>query len=186
MLPQEMYAAEQDSLSVMRDTIAEAGIIESRVTRQADRNVYTILPSDRLKSYDINSLLDRLPGIKYDGISDRLTVNGYDAIVFVLDGVEISKEELKALSPEQIRSISIIHTPKIIFRIFFNVIPSIVVRTIKNSVLSNMYPQHIQYSRNPSHRPVPPSELFCANVSAFHDFSDKIIYSCFERRKNNG
>ena len=86
MLPQEMYAAEQDSLSVMRDTIAEAGIIESRVTRQADRNVYTILPSDRLKSYDINSLLDRLPGIKYDGISDRLTVNGYDAIVFVLDG----------------------------------------------------------------------------------------------------
>ena len=112
MLPQEMYAAEQDSLSVMRDTIAEAGIIESRVTRQADRNVYTILPSDRLKSYDINSLLDRLPGIKYDGISDRLTVNGYDAIVFVLDGVEISKEELKALSPEQIRSISIIHTPK--------------------------------------------------------------------------
>ena len=112
MLPQEMYAAEQDSLSVMRDTIAEAGIIESRVTRQADRNVYTILPSDRLKSYDINSLLDRLPGIKYDGISDRLTVNGYDAIVFVMDGVEISKEELKALSPEQIRSISIIHTPK--------------------------------------------------------------------------
>lgn len=70
---------------------------------------------------------------------------------------------------------SIIHTPKIIFRIFFNVIPSIVVRTIKNSVLSNMYPQHIQYSRNPSHRPVPPSELFCVNVSAFHDFSDKII-----------
>ena len=112
MLPQEMYAAEQDSLSVMRDTIAEAGIIESRVTRQADRNVYTILPSDRLKSYDINSLLDRLPGIKYDGISDRLTVNGYDAVVFVMDGVEISKEELKALTPEQKMSISIIHTPK--------------------------------------------------------------------------
>ena len=57
---------------------------------------------------------------------------------------------------------SIIHTPKIIFRIFFNVIPSIVVRTIKNSVLSNMYPQHIQYSRNPSHRPVHPPNRFAS------------------------
>ena len=112
MFPLTMAGEDTDSLAVIGDTLSEAGIIESRVTRRADRNVYTILPSDRLKSYDMNTLLDRLPGIKYDGISDKLTVNGQDAVVFVMDGAEVSKEELKAISPEQVRNISIIHTPK--------------------------------------------------------------------------
>lgn len=112
MFPLTMAGEDTDSLAVIGDTLSEAGIVESRVTRRADRNVYTILPSDRLKSYDMNTLLDRLPGIKYDGISDKLTVNGQDAVVFVMDGAEVSKEELKAISPEQVRNISIIHTPK--------------------------------------------------------------------------
>ena len=63
MFPMTMAGEDTDSLAVIGDTLSEAGIVESRVTRRADRNVYTILPSDRLKSYDMNTLLDRLPGI---------------------------------------------------------------------------------------------------------------------------
>lgn len=51
MFPLTMAGEDTDSLAVIGDTLSEAGIVESRVTRRADRNVYTILPSDRLKSY---------------------------------------------------------------------------------------------------------------------------------------
>ena len=107
-----MTAIQEDSLQIQEDTIIQSRIVESRVTRRADRDVYTILPSDRLKSYDINSLLDQIPGVSYDRISGKLAVNGQESVVFEMDGIEVSEEELRSLSPEQIRSVSIIHTPK--------------------------------------------------------------------------
>ena len=108
----DTLAIREDSLQIQEDTIVQSRIVESRVTRRADRDVYTILPSDRLKSYDINSLLDQIPGVSYDRISGKLTVNGQESVVFEMDGMEVSEEELRSLSPEQIRSVSIIHTPK--------------------------------------------------------------------------
>lgn len=94
------------------DTLQNAVVTASRVVRGADRTTYVILEADRLKSYDIYSLLDQIPNVSRDNITEKMTINGRDEIAYVVDGVEITGQELLALSPEQVRSISIIHAPK--------------------------------------------------------------------------
>lgn len=94
------------------DTLKHSEITVSRVIRNADRTTYVILEEDRLKSFDIYSLLDQLPNVRHDNLTDRITVNGREEVAFVIDNVEISGQELLALSPDQVKSISIIHALK--------------------------------------------------------------------------
>lgn len=104
--------AESVPVVVEADTLKHSEITVSRVIKQSDRTTYVILDANIVKSYDIYSLLDQIPNIRHDNITGQITVNGREEVVFVMDNVEISKQELLALSPDQVKSISIIHAPK--------------------------------------------------------------------------
>ena len=97
---------------VEADTLKHSEITVSRVIKQSDRTTYVILDANIVKSYDIYSLLDQIPNIRHDNITGQITVNGREEVAFVMDNVEISRQELLALSPDQVKSISIIHAPK--------------------------------------------------------------------------
>lgn len=112
MLPYQVSVSDSMAAGMPADTLQNAVVTASRVVRGADRTTYVILEADRLKSYDIYSLLDQIPNVSRDNITEKMTINGRDEIAYVVDGVEITGQELLALSPEQVRSISIIHAPK--------------------------------------------------------------------------
>ena len=112
LLPYQVSVSDSTAAEMPADTLQNAVVTASRVVRGADRTTYVILEADRLKSYDIYSLLDQIPNVSRDNITDKITINGRDEIAYVIDGVEITGQELLALSPEQVRSISIIHSPK--------------------------------------------------------------------------
>lgn len=112
LLPYQVSVSDSTAAEMPADTLLNAVVTASRVVRDADRTTYVILEADRLKSYDIYSLLDQIPNVRRDNITDKMTINGRDEIAYVVDGVEITGQELLALSPEQVKSISIIHAPK--------------------------------------------------------------------------
>lgn len=103
---------EDEPVEPVADTLKHAEITVSRVIKNTDRTTYVLRKEDRLKSFDLFSLLDQLPNVSHDNITDRITVNGMEEVAFVIDNVEISRQELLALSPDQVTSISIIHAPK--------------------------------------------------------------------------
>ena len=105
-------AAEPVAVAFEADTLKHSEITVSRVIKQSDRTTYVILDANIVKSYDIYSLLDQIPNIRHDNITGQITVNGREEVAFVMDNVEISRQELLALSPDQVKSISIIHAPK--------------------------------------------------------------------------
>ena len=111
-LPSMISASDLAVEKTQADTLRNSIVTASRVIRSSDKTMYVIREADRLKSYDIYSLLDRIPNVSHDNITDKMTVNGRDEIAYVVDGVEVACQELKALAPAQVRSISIIHAPK--------------------------------------------------------------------------
>lgn len=111
-LPYTASAIESVTAEAAADTLRHSEITVSRVIKEADRTTYVILDENRLKSFDIYSLFDQIPNVNHDNITDKITVNGREEIAFTVDGVEVSRQELLALSPKQVKSISVIHAPK--------------------------------------------------------------------------
>jgi len=61
---------------------------------------------------DIFNLIGQIPEAQYNSIDKTLKINGSEAITYTLDGIDASENELAALTPDMVKSISIIHTPK--------------------------------------------------------------------------
>lgn len=101
----------QSAMTEIVDTLARSVVVASRVSRQSDRDTYMVLRKNVDQSFDAYSLLEQIPTVKYDRIGSAITVNGSDRIAYVAGGRELSKEEVDALRPDQVKSISIIHTP---------------------------------------------------------------------------
>lgn len=111
-IPYAASATDSVTVNVPSDTLSQSVISASRIIKKADRVTYVISDVNRLKSFDIFSLFAQLPNIKYDNITEKISINGQEDIAFVLDGVNVSKQELFGLSTDQVKSVSVIHTPK--------------------------------------------------------------------------
>lgn len=63
LLPYQVSVSDSTAAETPADTLQNAVVTASRVVRGADRTTYVILEADRLKSYDIYSLLDQIANV---------------------------------------------------------------------------------------------------------------------------
>ncbi|MFW5657539.1 MAG: TonB-dependent receptor domain-containing protein [Bacteroidota bacterium] len=98
-------------------TAASIGIEEAQVTADyirgkelVDRTVYTIPPELSESSTDGYEVLRKLPSVQVD-FNNNITLNGSSNFIIQVDGKERNKEFLARLTPEDIKSVEIIHNP---------------------------------------------------------------------------
>jgi len=94
------------------DTLKSSSVTSSRVIHHPDKDTYIILQKNVNTAADVFNLIVQIPGAQYNSIDKTLKINGSEAITYTLDGIDASENELAALTPDMVKSISIVHTPK--------------------------------------------------------------------------
>lgn len=95
-----------------------AGLLEEVVvkgdSRHKDAITETFFLTDSLRNSSKNSfqLLDKLPGISVDWVSDAVKIGEYRDVPIMLNGREVGKELVQNLNPQRIKKIELLRFPK--------------------------------------------------------------------------
>lgn len=95
-----------------------AGLLEEVVvkgdSRHKDAIKETFFLTDSLRNSSKNSfqLLDKLPGISVDWVSDAVKIGEYRDVPIMLNGREVGKELVQNLNPQRIKKIELYRFPK--------------------------------------------------------------------------
>ena len=95
-----------------------AGLLEEVVvkgdSRHKDAITETFFLTDSLRNSSKNSfqLLDKLPGISVDWVSDAVKIGEYRDVPIMLNGREVGKELVQNLNPQRIKKIELYRFPK--------------------------------------------------------------------------
>ena len=95
-----------------------AGLLEEVVvkgdSRHKDAIKETFFLTDSLRNSSKNSfqLLDKLPGISVDWVSDVVKIGEYRDVPIMLNGREVGKELVQNLNPQRIKKIELFRFPK--------------------------------------------------------------------------
>lgn len=97
--------------TVKTQQLNEATVKAYKLSHQADRDIYTITARDVRRYVDAIQLVGLFPGVHYNMADESLTVNSNSNIAFQVNGVDKSREQVKAYPPAAIKRVEIIHTP---------------------------------------------------------------------------
>ena len=131
ILPVDKHADKKDkkqfamhNINLISDSIAEiptehttvylldeVQITGSGVNYLVDRISYLITDKMRSKAASAQDLLDQLPGVRYDKLSNSFRVGNETAVLLLVNGVQHSEAYIKNLPPERIQKIEIITEP---------------------------------------------------------------------------
>lgn len=97
----------QDSVSV--DTLGMAEVTAKNIRRDAKGSTLTVSNKMRKKHLDVLQLLKEFPEVRYNPVSEQITVNGIQNIAYQIDGVDKTMEEVKSIPMDAVQHIEIIH-----------------------------------------------------------------------------
>jgi hypothetical protein len=89
--------------------LKEIVITEEDVKQKANRTSYHITSLLREGVANAQELLNKIPGIRFDKMSNRLEVNNSADVLLLVDGLQQSPDYIQNLSPYRIQSIEVIH-----------------------------------------------------------------------------
>ena len=103
---------------VVRDFVLTADVEQiegvvvrgSNVVQQPDRTVYQISREDRQRAYSALDLMEKVPQLRLDPLSQKLASQAGSVNLFI-NGVAASEQELKTLRPEDIKTIEYYDLP---------------------------------------------------------------------------
>lgn len=110
-LPFNTLAQIDNTAIANSDTLASAYITTSRVVKRDTKTDYIITQRNIQKASNIYSLIDQIPGLHYNTIDQTVELFGSSEYAITVNGIQMSKQEIDAISPDLVKKISIIHTP---------------------------------------------------------------------------
>lgn len=110
-LPFDTIAQIDNMVIANSDTLTSAYITTSRVVKRDTKTDYIITQRYIQKASNIYSLIDQIPGLHYNTIDQTIELFGSSEYAITVNGVQMSKQEIDAISPNLVKKISIIHTP---------------------------------------------------------------------------
>jgi hypothetical protein len=90
--------------------LKEVIITEDKLQQDADRTIYQITSLFSEGAANAQELLDKLPELHFDQVSNRIfTSDNHTNILLLVNGIKQSSDYIKNLSPYRIQSIEVIH-----------------------------------------------------------------------------
>lgn len=96
-----------DSVSV--DTLGMVEVTAKNIRRDAKGSTLTVSSKMRKKHMDALQLLKEFPEVRYNPVSEQITINGMQNIAYQIDGVDKTLEEVKSIPMDAVQHVEIIH-----------------------------------------------------------------------------
>lgn len=89
--------------------LSETIVTAEKVRHTVDRSSYYV-SSDMIRNItSVEELLDRIPGVHFDKVTNTLKVNNSQDILLLVDGIQQSQDHIKYLSPERVYAVEVIN-----------------------------------------------------------------------------
>lgn len=112
-LTKEILATERDlgRLRLQTTTVAlnETVVTAANVRHKVDRTCYQVTSAMRRGVANVEELLNKIPGIYFDKVTNILSVNHSKDILLLADGIQQPADYLKNLSPDRVSSVEVIN-----------------------------------------------------------------------------
>lgn len=131
---QEHFVLEYESLDA---AVATA----SRVKHQVDRSTYTLTAKDRANRTTGLEVVSSMPQLFYDEMNQSLKMVSGGKLLILINGISSSEYDLRALRPEQIKSIDYYHFPPSRFSGYSKVI-NVVTFYVQSGLSTGLSAQH--------------------------------------------
>ncbi len=99
------------SLSTDPIQLEEAVVKADDIRYKTDRISYTITSQMIEGVFNAEELLNKIPGIQFDRLSNDIKINNSKEVLLLIDGIQQPAEYIRALSPLRISAVEVINEP---------------------------------------------------------------------------
>lgn len=126
----------------LEEELLDGAIITASTKKQfADKTVYYITDRERNNRVNGIEIIQSLPKLFFNEVSQKLTTPTGGAIKILIDGANASEIEVKALSPEQIKSIEYFDFPSSLYAGYSSVV-NVITKYRNSGLIGNFGAQH--------------------------------------------
>ncbi len=98
-------------LQPIEKSLSEIEVVGSSITAKINRDIHQITPKMTENTTVIGELLEKINGISYNRIDNKIAIDNSSKVIILVDGMEKNTDYVQKLNPKRIKKVEIVRNP---------------------------------------------------------------------------